>query len=648
MHPVIAEIRSVVEALPELTIDLEEPSARRGDSRAVADAASRGILYFYDRTPVATGLRGIDWSGGHIAHQEWPAQLNRFHQLAPLAACYAEAPDESLARTARSYIEDWIDSHRPYEPTGPAAPGDSSLNMTIRLGCMNDFGLGWTRALEVFYGSEAFDDAFVEKVLDAIAWQLAWLRRHLAAGANWRIAGACGLLVSALMVSSRFGQYLPFARDELISEFYSQILPDGAHVERSAAYHDWMADTFVRFQSIGEKLGPQGWSLDEERMLAMDYHCLAHTRPNGAVSRFNDARGSTKPNGAPGVLEDQLTRHRILRRVLGRSDAPPLDAVFADAGLVFFRTSWESGATFLGFDACTAWAGGHLHLSRLSLELHHGGRTLLPDPAIFSYEMSKWEGAAGKKTAQHSTVNVDMLNQADVGARLVRSGSDGRIAYAQGRYEGGFWPGQYTWAFRDGHGTGTFGVHDRTVVWIKGEYAVVIDAARTEEGRRLYVHWQLDDSPWNASEDGRTVFTRNTSANLLVKLVPLPGAPPAELTVYEGDEAARLGWIAEEDDDVVPAPLLSWRFEGPAAEFVTLLVPFGTEPPELSAQTAVTPDGLARVLCVTTRRGTDRLFWTSNLARGLGNVECDAGTFFTRARLRLEQAGQAQPFDIVE
>src|SRR5690349_5243916 len=65
-----------------------------------------GIVFFYQHTEVKVGLRDIDWTGGHIHHQEWPAQLNRFFHLRPLAAAYRATHDEQFAQAARSYIED--------------------------------------------------------------------------------------------------------------------------------------------------------------------------------------------------------------------------------------------------------------------------------------------------------------------------------------------------------------------------------------------------------------------------------------------------------------------------------------------------------------------------------------------------------------
>src|SRR5512136_1391944 len=88
------------------------PGQTTGDATdqvlARAEQIAGGTVFFYGRTPVSVGLRSIDWSGGHIAHQEWPAQLNRFGYLGPLASAYRQTREERFAQAARAYIEDWV------------------------------------------------------------------------------------------------------------------------------------------------------------------------------------------------------------------------------------------------------------------------------------------------------------------------------------------------------------------------------------------------------------------------------------------------------------------------------------------------------------------------------------------------------------
>jgi hypothetical protein len=214
------------------------PRTERGSWKEIADRAIAGEILFFGAEPIEVGRRGIDWSGSHRRHQEWRAQLNRFFQLGPLARAWRETGEVEYARAARDYIEDWLDRHEPYPPDAPAvpAPGDSSLNMAIRLGNMRH--PGWLGTLADFIDSEPFDDEFLERIGGSLGWQLEWLRRNKKARGNWRIAAIDCLLASSLRLPETCGRFREEAARDLEMEFAAQILPDGVHEERSAGYHD--------------------------------------------------------------------------------------------------------------------------------------------------------------------------------------------------------------------------------------------------------------------------------------------------------------------------------------------------------------------------------------------------------------------------
>ncbi|MEN6601565.1 MAG: heparinase II/III family protein, partial [Bryobacteraceae bacterium] len=156
---------------------------------------ARGTVFFYNRTPVEVGLKDIDWTGAHIRHQEWPAQLNRFYYLGPLASAYRATHDESFARAARAYIEDWMRGDS-YASSSSLRAGDNTLTMSIRLG--TSFHAGWAGVLPVFLESPSFDDAFLNKVFTSISAQADFLSRHLTAFGNWRISQLDALVFTAV------------------------------------------------------------------------------------------------------------------------------------------------------------------------------------------------------------------------------------------------------------------------------------------------------------------------------------------------------------------------------------------------------------------------------------------------------------------
>ena len=102
-----AIVRERASALAEFQ-GQQVPEASSNIMRQVDEIAS-GTVFFYNRIPVHVGLKGIDWSGKQIHHQEWPAQLNRFFFLEPLAAAqrvFGLEPtpwDVVLAAVLRSY-----------------------------------------------------------------------------------------------------------------------------------------------------------------------------------------------------------------------------------------------------------------------------------------------------------------------------------------------------------------------------------------------------------------------------------------------------------------------------------------------------------------------------------------------------------------
>jgi hypothetical protein len=334
------------------------------------------------------------------------------------------------------------------------------------------------------------------------------------------------------------------------------------------------------------------------------------------------------------LLQQTLRRHRAMRTSAGLPEDPPLDGIFPDTGLAFFRTGWGPADQWLAFDASTDFGGGHTHLSRLAVEFHAHGRTLLPDPGIFTYEMSDWRGPASRRTAMHTTCSVDLLNQQNGGAQFLRAGADANVGFAHGRYSGGYWPGRYAWGFREGHGPGVYGSHDRILLWFKNRFLLVLDSLVTDPGHVCYSHWQLDAGPCRPWADRLAVETQGAEANALVRLLPLyPEANRVGLTVYEGDEHAQLGFIGRAGS-VIPAPLLSWRLDVCEMETAALIVPFTSRAPSFEWDCQPIAGTNKRALTVRWANGSqDSICWKHRLSSRLGRFQYGGGEFHSNALL---------------
>ncbi len=525
-----------------------------------ADQIATGTVFFYGRTPVQVNLRDIDWSGAHIHHQEWPAQLNRFFHLRPLAAAYQATRDERYARAARAYIEDWLRGDN-YQTATRTRPGDNTLTMSIRLGSSTQ--PGWAGTLPTFLTSPAFDDAFLDRVFASIEGQARYLSAHLTPYGNWRIAELDALVLTALRLP-----FLPAAR-ELLSTGISgmrnaiatQFLPDGVHVERTPGYADWMAQVAANYLQLARRFPEADAGVDPGRLLrALDY---------GAQAELFGVNDSIAPHRDPATFTMLVRRTELLKNLgLPATPAlPPVDQVFANAGQVFSRTSWQPGADYLAFDAST-WGGGHSHLSRLSFVFRSRGRLMVADPGILTYEMSDPRGPYGKSTEAHSTLNLNGRNQSGADAELLETAFTPETALIQARYQGGYWDGRFDWSFRNGRGNGNWGEHERILFWVKGEYLLVIDSMAADERQQIRNCWQLGPMERSAQDANKFAWwSENPDANLFLQLVVAP--PGAGMQAFEGAREPLRGWVGLHGDDSLAAPLIEFRY--PAARGAPVL-----------------------------------------------------------------------------
>jgi hypothetical protein len=528
---------------------LPEPTA---DTLARADEIVSGTVRFYNRTPVAVGLKGIDWSGAHVHHQEWPAQLNRFFYLGPLAAAYLKTRDEKYAAAARSYLEDWF-SGWDYRGKQELRPGDNTLNISIRLG--TSMHGGWGGTLPAFLDSPSFDEAFVDRIADSMAGQAEFLARNLTRVANWRISQLDALVFTALRLPflPEAEELLRFAIGGMRNALATQFLPDGVHTERTPGYADWMTEVAVSYLLLARRFPEADAKVDVELVeAALDY--LAQSQ----FSAINDAGVAHRD---PEKLRNLERRHALLRRIYPDEEieaTPPTAQVFPYAGHVFVRSEWKPGAEVISFDAST-WGGGHCHLSRLSFSFRAGGRLLVADPGILSYEMSDPMGPYGKSTPAHSTLNLDGLSQSLADAVLQQTDFTPQTALIEAQYQGGYFGTNYTWGFGDGLGAGRYGDHRRLLFWVRGEYLLVLDQMCADRGAMVHNVWQMGPMEgWAADPATLSWHSKNADTNLHLQVALAPEGTAMEC--FEGSLEPRRGWIGWHGDDSAPAPQAEFRY----------------------------------------------------------------------------------------
>jgi len=581
-----------------------EQNALVSTRRDVADHAVDGeILFeFLGERFVPVGRKEIDWQAPQHAHQEWVAQLNRFFQWPPLALAYAETGEERYAEAARDYLVAWMAAH-PTQVGWAPAPYDNTLNLAIRV-------QQWALALPRLLASPTFDDVLLVELLASIDAQCGYLCDHLTPASNWRIAQADALLTCGVAFPDQAGaaRWRALGVCILNDAYHRQILPDGVHTERNPAYHWWMTDVFERYWQLGRAIPALGLCLQTEVISRMHDYCLATTRPNGASCALHDDVGRRT-----GPYDDRVAAARArFRRSAGLPETMPSTAqFFPEAGQVFIRDGWTPDATYVTFDAST-WGGGHCHLGRNAVQLHAGGRTLLPDPGYLTYDARDPMMPYGKSTRAHNNLTINGWNQSEANPEGTRCLACAGYHLAASRYIGGYWPGRYEWHYPDGHGAGVFGLHHRLLLWLPSGVIVVVDHLTTEMATApaVEVNWQLAEGA--VAVDGNRAITQHPDANLLLLFAALP--PGVEISVHAGERDPLRGWLPG-DGGYVPAPqvCVSGVLPAPDTRFTTVLLPFaGIQPPDLTA-TVTTLTGGAEVL---------RLLWTDDSVDEVVHTPC--------------------------
>lgn len=546
-----------------------------------ADAVRRGCIFFYDQQEVFIGHRQIDWTGSHINHQEWPAQLNRFFCLKHLVAVTEAGEGDDLPALARGMIEDWIDQHD-YSADAPPDPGDNLLNLSIRLG--QSTGRGWWPAIVGLNSPDVFDEAFLKKVIESTRGQLDCERQYLTTMGNWRISQLDSLIYCGLVVPG-LDQHLSFAIRMLNECFHRQMNPDGVHQEHCPGYHAWMCSVMTDYWRLSQARPELGLKIDSERLLKAWNYRVCSTLPDGNLSELNDTT-----NVQVGSLKTILDQREQILKESGLT-GPEWDLeetpshYFPKAGQIFLRTGWTPDDCMTVFDA-SRWYGWHSHLGRNSVNLFAGGSNLLPDPGIFSYHAEDPFAAYGRSTAAHNTVNLSLMNQSECNPDIKEVHLFRDMALVQSCYSGGYYPGAFYGNWLNGHQPGVFGLHDRTLLWLGKAGCLVWDYCKVDQaGQKVNLHWNLLEEAEFCQESMRAWSKVEGATNLMVQV--LEASDPIQGSIIKGQNPPILGWQNPQPlpGHYKPSPMLTFQISSRdvVTRCLTLLMPFeGTQPPDLS------------------------------------------------------------------
>jgi uncharacterized heparinase superfamily protein len=319
---------------------------------------------------------------------EWrPAGWDQGTRLALLHLHYMEWLERLDDDACRRAILDWIERNPPY---GRGYWLDAWNAYALSIRCV--VWMQQLAAREALRSSPA-----AGTILCSLSSQLAFLERNLELdiGGNHLIKDLKALLWAGRFFSGSEAERWGTRGGALLArELEEQILADGMHFERSPSYHDQVLADLLECRCVLPP-GPLRERLDGKLdQMARVTAELAH--PDGFTSLFNDG-GLHMARAPREVLE-------VYRRLRSIQPEPRLHVLLPEAGYFGLR-----GEDSLLLADCGAIGPDHLpahgHADMLSFEWSAGGRRVIVDPGVATYDPGL-DRARSRSASSHNTLTV--------------------------------------------------------------------------------------------------------------------------------------------------------------------------------------------------------------------------------------------------
>jgi len=331
-----------------------------------------------------------------------------------------------------------------------------------------------------------------------------------------------------------------------------------------------------------------------------DYNLKAMT-PQGRLPPLNDA-GYT--NVLPSLEEGAELFGREDFRWAATSGtegkAPDYTSVaFPYAGQYVMRSGWNGDDRYLLFES-GPYGIGHQHEDKLSMFLYGFARVLLTEAGTYPYDRSKYRRYV-LGTWAHNTILVDSQQQHRRGLRETYETDapldnlwihNAVFDAADGVYQSGYGPN------RDVRVR-----HQRTVVFVRPDYWVVVDRLHAEGEHGYDILWHLNAHA--AASDPRTLAAWGTDRQVANLMVTPASAEGLQLEIVVGREEPVLGFAPAARKRPIPVLDYTARATG-AVTLAWVLTPYPHERPAVKAGGEDRDGGT--VVTVTGSGGTDLVY----------------------------------------
>jgi hypothetical protein len=568
----------------------------------------------------------VRWLDNPSHDREWQILLHKFYYAVGLGMAYHDTQGDEYAAKWVELTSSWIEA-----VSHDFLPSDVTGRRIQNWIFAHYYFVTMHQPTEV---TPEFYVTFLKSLHD----QVCYLREHLSPARNHRTLELCAMFLAAVVfpefIEAR--EWLAWSRDELVKNIQSDLLPDGVHCELSTDYHHLVLKNYlwVRRLALQNDIEMPG-EFDSLMGKALEFSLHSH-RPDGAIPSLSDGDSRCFLDLLEQGYELYGGADLLYVASRGKQGQPPTERSkgFTDSGYYILRSGWGNrgesyeDARYLIFDCGPLGAGNHGHLDLLSFEASAYGKPLIVDPGRYTYDESgpvNWR-ALFRGTAYHNTVLVDKRNQTRYEWRKGRfriSGPDPdrRLAAFVSRpgldyLHGVAWSHEYPV------------VHERKIVFVNGEYWVIVDLLRAQEPHDYDLLFHLSPPAHGRVSINVSQDTLSIRSPHLVLAQPL--VPAVHPSIQEGFTSHSYG-------EKHRAPIVRLTQRDASAGFFTVVYPYKDEEPNVSVEIPKSnggPEGLlygerAMVRIAIARNGKryrDELLFTGQTAPDSGTPEAPSTT----------------------
>lgn len=468
---------------------------------------------------------------------EWAWLSNRHPQIDSLFLAYKRTGNPDYAQYIDLFLRDFIIASMPYPAKASSTEIWRGLEVSFRAKV-------WPK---IFYGlinSNYLSPATQLLILSSLPDHAHYNKNFHKKTGNWLSMEISGLATVAATFPEfkKSKEWLAYSITTMVNSMKAQVYPDGVQKELTSHYHNVTLESFEELKNICERSEmplPEYYNTTLEQMYGYSAHTM---RPDGSGPLNND---SDRNNIRGLILKGAKTFNRDDWKFIatnGFSGMKPKEQpsyFYPWAGHFVSRSGFESSAHWSFFDM-GPWGIGHEHSDKLHLSISVYGRDLLVDAGRFAYSGKLYKkfrnyaiGSAG-----HNLLLIDDKGQKP-GPASVKFPIDNNKVRIEEKFD------YATSNFNSFNVEGAVD-HNRTLLYVRGEFWIVVDRINTSKPRKISALWHWHPS-CIISADAVITKTNNKQGNLLIKPITNQSF---QLNLVKGQENPVQGWYSSEYNKV--------------------------------------------------------------------------------------------------